>query len=255
MDQRPGPDGEPVRIPRIYYYENGIPVDWTSRQALKALNDRRRDAIARFTCDPPWTDLEREYLTQLCVDYPDASILEYAERFNWRFHGDYKEKTGIIGFHQVHPGRTLESVRYEYLSFKKLYDRGEVPQPTREESEKINGMTQDQWLDRHGFGTKEGTKNTKDDGPKGPVAKKAQGTAKQAKSDDAPTEPFVGVDPEIELSDDFLEELFELAGGYHPDEVRKSLSPCPASTDKQFRSAKTPTQMSFLTWTLMTHPV
>ncbi|KAF2659882.1 hypothetical protein K491DRAFT_712177 [Lophiostoma macrostomum CBS 122681] len=220
MDMRPNRDNgnQPKRTAEIYAYENGIPKDWTNHQALKALNDRRRDAISRFTCDPPWTDLEREYLTQLCVDYPDASILEYTERFNYRFKGDYKEKTGFVQFHEIYDGRTIESVRYEYLSFKKLYDRGEVPQPTREETEKINNQTQEQWLEKVGFGPK----NDKDDKPKGKSAMKTKGPAKRATSADMAPHPHHRVDPsKVELPEELEEELLELAGWYNQDEFRQ----------------------------------
>jgi hypothetical protein len=236
---------EPRRVPEIYFYENGTPKDWNNHQALKALNDRRRDAISRLTCDTPWTELEREYLTQLCIDYPDASILEYAERFNYRFKNDYKEKTAFLRFHKIQDGpqdgRTLESVRYEYLSFKKLYDQGVVPQPTREETEKINGKTEGQWLEEHGFGPKDGTKNDKGDASKGTATKKAKASTKQAKSDDTMTDPFEGIEgvsADIKMSPEFYEKLYELAGGYHPEEVRHSMPAILASTDQTFQIRK-----------------
>ena len=218
MDMRPimNKDGtsSPRRKPIIYYYENGIP-DWDSTQALKALNDRRRDAIARHTCDFPWSELERQYLTQLCTDHPDASILELAERFNYRFQGDFKEVVAFGGFHKIHPGRTIESIRYEYCNHKKLYDQGEVPKPTREETEKQDpkgknkGQHPDDWMREH-FGpfiTDPGNEYT------GPIARKRRAPLK------------------LELPVELEDELLELAG-FYLDKVRSLLLASFVTTNK-----------------------
>jgi hypothetical protein len=129
IDMRPKSRTEstPKRMPTFYVYENGIPKDWDNKQAIKALNDRRQQAIDRITRDPPWNDFEREYLVQILTDYPNASIKEIAERFNWRFKDQEYPKMTAFAWDYVSRGRTLESVRYEYLSAKHKYDTGEIP--------------------------------------------------------------------------------------------------------------------------------
>ncbi|KAF2003682.1 hypothetical protein P154DRAFT_561125 [Amniculicola lignicola CBS 123094] len=132
MDMRPisKKNQEPRRRPTTYIMEHGKPKDWNDARTIKLLNDRRRDAVNRITCDPPFTETEREYLAELIQEHPNASITELTERFNYRFKGDFVEKVGF-GFEEQHPGRTIESVRYEYLSWKQTYDKGEVPRPKR----------------------------------------------------------------------------------------------------------------------------
>ncbi|CAI9637365.1 unnamed protein product [Alternaria burnsii] len=117
----------PKRSPYVYCYGKR-PRDWNSKQSIKALNDRRYQAIDRVTMDAPWTEIEREYLARLIREDPDASILDLAERHNDRFMGqDYKESTGFFEVGRVSIGRTVESVRYQYTAYKPFYDRGRVP--------------------------------------------------------------------------------------------------------------------------------
>jgi hypothetical protein len=81
--------------------------------------------------DAPWTRIEREYLASLLEEFPDASIWELTERHNDRFMGkDFAQGTGF-GFANLSTGRTVESVRYEYTTYKPLYDRGEAPEMVR----------------------------------------------------------------------------------------------------------------------------
>ncbi|KAF2689828.1 hypothetical protein K458DRAFT_95520 [Lentithecium fluviatile CBS 122367] len=130
IDMRPKSrkDPTPRRMATYYIYENGLPKDWDNKQTIKALNDRRQQAIDRITMDPPWTNFEREYLCSLFIDHPDASILEIAERFNWRFMDqDFTKPTGFGGWDYISKGRTTESIRHEYLTYKHKYDVGEVP--------------------------------------------------------------------------------------------------------------------------------
>ncbi|KAF2020996.1 hypothetical protein BU24DRAFT_487505 [Aaosphaeria arxii CBS 175.79] len=138
-------DQNPRRAPAYYAYE-GIPKDWNDKAMLHTLNDRRRDAIRRITEDPPYAQIEREYLVRLLTDHPDASITELAERFNYRFAGDIKESTAFY-FGELYEKRTLESVRAEYLEHKPLYDRGIVPCPKRPENDKIAKKYQQQRID------------------------------------------------------------------------------------------------------------
>jgi hypothetical protein len=115
----------PKRTAETYVNPHGKPNDWNDMQAIKLLNDRRTQALDRITRDAPWTKREREYLAQLLTDKPDASIWELAELHNDHFMG--QECTDDIGF-ELSEGRTVESVRYEYVTYKPLYDAGEVPE-------------------------------------------------------------------------------------------------------------------------------
>jgi hypothetical protein len=129
IDMRPKSrkDPTPRRMPTYYMYQNGQPKNWNNRQVVKALNDRRQQAIDRITMDPPWTDFEREYLADILIDYPNASIKEITERFNWRFKGqDFAKPTAFV-WDYLSVGRTIESIRHEYLISKHKYDVGEVP--------------------------------------------------------------------------------------------------------------------------------
>lgn len=117
--------GLPRRRAEVYYTKHGKPADWNNMQAIKALNDRRTQAIDRVTEDAPWTKLERKYLAQLLTDNPDASIWELAELHNDHFMD--KDCTTGLGL-ELSEGRTVESVRYEYVTYKPLYDAGEVPE-------------------------------------------------------------------------------------------------------------------------------
>ncbi|KAH7564441.1 hypothetical protein BM1_01488 [Bipolaris maydis] len=132
IDMRPKSKNDPTpkRKPTIYCYGK-TPKDWNNMQTIKALNDRRYQAIDRTTMDRPWQRIEREYLASLLQDTPDASIWELTERHNARFMGqDFAEATGF-GFANLSAGRTVESVRYEYTTYKPLYDAGKVPEAIR----------------------------------------------------------------------------------------------------------------------------
>ncbi|EMD60212.1 hypothetical protein COCSADRAFT_346777 [Bipolaris sorokiniana ND90Pr] len=132
IDMRPKSKKDPMpkRKPTIYCYGK-TPKDWNNMQTIKALNDRRYQAIDRTTMDHPWQRIEREYLASLLQNMPDASIWELTERHNARFMGqDFTEATGF-GFANLSSGRTVESVRYEYMTNKSLYDAGKVPEAIR----------------------------------------------------------------------------------------------------------------------------
>ncbi|KAH7093365.1 hypothetical protein FB567DRAFT_434421, partial [Paraphoma chrysanthemicola] len=126
----------PRRLPTFYFYEHGKPKDWASGQAVKALNDRRQQAIDRNTLDDPWSAVEKTYLASLLAEYPDASIWELTERHNDRFMGvDFVGATAFE-FSDLSIGRTVESVRHEYVTFKAMYDNGEAPTGVRWRTEK-----------------------------------------------------------------------------------------------------------------------
>ncbi|KAI2474473.1 hypothetical protein Ptr902_00816 [Pyrenophora tritici-repentis] len=132
IDMRPksNKDQSPKRTPAIYCYGK-VPRDWDNMQAIKALNDRRYQSIDRMTMDAPWTRIEREYLASLLAENPDASIWELTELHNDRFmNKDFATETGF-GFANLSVGRTVESVRYEYCTYKPFYDKGEAPKMIR----------------------------------------------------------------------------------------------------------------------------
>ena len=156
IDMRPmrsGPEkGVPRRQPITWYFQNGKPKDWADvKQTLHAMNTRRRDNLRTITCDVPWTAYERQYLAELFRDHPNASITELAERHNYLFTNNFRdgplEEIRDVAFHQViaelSTGRTTESFRHEYLTWKHVYDAGDIPNPARDEThKKTNAVVQ-----------------------------------------------------------------------------------------------------------------
>jgi hypothetical protein len=138
MDMRPKSkhDQTPRRTPTYYCFDAGTPKDWNDKQAIKALNDRRGQAIDRNTLDAPWQAAEREYLAQLLREQPDASIWELAELHNDHFMGNEFVETTGFSFAQRSSGRTVESVRHEYVTYKPNYDNGEAPTNVRNKVDK-----------------------------------------------------------------------------------------------------------------------
>ena len=138
---RAGPNkGQPARQPVVWFYKNGKPKDWTEmKRTMHALNQRRREIIRDITRDPPWTRLERECLARLFKEHPGASITELAERHNYAFKGNFRNDIHAsedVAYHQfgeeLSEGRTIESFRHEYLTWKAVYDAGNYPEPARE---------------------------------------------------------------------------------------------------------------------------
>ncbi|KAF1935930.1 hypothetical protein EJ02DRAFT_438890 [Clathrospora elynae] len=132
IDMRPKckKDPTPRRTPLMYTY-GGKPKDWNHMQSIKALNDRRYQGIDRTTVDAPWTRMEREYLASLLGEFPDASIWDLTEQHNDRFMGkDFVHGTGFP-FANLSTGRTVESIRYEYTTYKPAYDQGQAPDMVR----------------------------------------------------------------------------------------------------------------------------
>lgn len=156
IDMRPirsGPNkGVPRRQPITWHFQNGKPKDWADvKQTLHAMNTRRRDNLRAITRDVPWTAYERQYLAELFRDYPNASITELAERHNYLFTNNFRdgplEEIHDVAFHQVtaelSTGRTTESFRHEYLTWKHVYDSGDIPNPARDEThKKTNSIVQ-----------------------------------------------------------------------------------------------------------------
>ncbi|OCL02323.1 hypothetical protein AOQ84DRAFT_423606 [Glonium stellatum] len=121
------------------YWSYPEPKNWNDPRSIKILNDRRREAIKRVTCDVPWEQEEREYLVELFQEKPDISIKELAERFNYRFRGDFigdgfcghpliEVQVNRVDLDELRGSRTLECIRAEYLEHKAEYDAGIVPE-------------------------------------------------------------------------------------------------------------------------------
>ncbi|CAI6325258.1 unnamed protein product [Periconia digitata] len=122
----------PRRKPVFYEWnpEKGAPIDWNNKQAIKALNDRRQQAISRITRDRDWTEEERAELADIFAQSPDISILEATERFNWWMLGTDE------AWLEDNMLRTVESVRYEYLSHQESYDAGGKPKTRKKGTKK-----------------------------------------------------------------------------------------------------------------------
>jgi hypothetical protein len=248
--------GLPRRTADTYVNPHGKPNDWNDMQAIKLLNDRRTQALDRVTRDAPWTKLEREYLAQLLTDNPDASIWELTELHNDRFMG--QECTTGVGF-ELSEGRTVESVRHEYVTYKPLYDAGEAPETRWSRNKSDQGKRQDQFMTKK-FGEPnrtvsedfESQSDSDDEDSKIPKKKKKTTPKKEAKpkkepkkkatpktkksakkstktaesdSEDEGKLTIQAADPiakQFKLSD-ADEELLELGGVYNPEEIRTSV--------------------------------
>ncbi|KAF2025780.1 hypothetical protein EK21DRAFT_116485 [Setomelanomma holmii] len=240
----------PRRQPFVYCYDHGVPKDWNNVQAVKGLNDRRGQSINRITLDDPWTKIEREYLAALLTDFPDVSIWELTEKHNDRFMNEDFAATTAFDFSEQSQGRTVESVRHEYVTYKAFYDNGETPTGVRWHTEKskkgralhaekkmqqvfglpdkkledAHDVAQDKAIDDEDGTPKQSAKAVKEATLKKLASQKVKFTMKPKKSlkkydnegelDNAPKVPM-GEQPK-------LGGLLELAGAYHPDEVRHS---------------------------------
>ncbi|KAF2727475.1 hypothetical protein EJ04DRAFT_529417 [Polyplosphaeria fusca] len=136
IDRRKPNEPKPV----LFYPKTGIPKDWHNPVSNKALNDRRFQAIERICADLRWTQTERDFLAGLFQNTPDASILDITRQFNYEFKGvpwgpDGPVRT-MFDIYELHPGRTIESVRFEYIRFKDEYDNGIAPTDPRVEASK-----------------------------------------------------------------------------------------------------------------------
>jgi hypothetical protein len=263
-------DPTPRRLPVIYTYPNGKPKDWNNKQSIKCMNDRKRTAVERNACEPPWMDLEREYFAGLCIEYPNASIKEYAERLNWRFKGDFMSKTAFFEWcptanrklHEHHPGRTLESVVHEYRTYKHLYDQGIAPQPRREASDKRGLKKKDNKkvkTDLEKLIAKFGPPSGKArDEPEAKAARKARVTCRKMKS--API--ILDSDNEAEYDEhwpeaakeaeappqpklsELEEEALELVGYYNPEEVSGTVPRIPWNHSSESSVSRSPQESS-----------
>ena len=129
IDMRPknSKDPTPRLSPMYYVYQKGKPKDWGNKQAIKAINDRRQQAIERYTLDRNWTKAERNFLASIFCDFPEVSIKEATDRFNSYFKDQDFVSSTAFAWDNFSTGRTIESVRYEYLSNQRSYDAGEAP--------------------------------------------------------------------------------------------------------------------------------
>jgi len=224
-------------------------------QAVKALNDRRGQAIDRVTLDAPWSRIEREYLADILSEYPDASIWEITMRHNDRF----KDKESIadtgFAFAPLSTGRTVESVRHQYMTYKPCYDKGEAPEGVRfrndnslagkalraskkvenafgkpnkalekEFDEKSGGRAEGEDADGSGDETETTPKKTPaKKATKAKATKKAVPKKSAATIEDEDEAPVLPMKEQPKLSAE-EEELWELAGGSEAGEHRASPS-------------------------------
>jgi hypothetical protein len=241
IDMRPKSkkDPTPKRTPVVYCYGK-VPKDWDHMQSIKALNDRRYQAIDRTTMDAPWSRIEREYLASLLRETPDASIWDLTERHNDRFMGkDYTNQTGF-GFGSLSTGRTVESVRYEYTTYKPLYDEGRAPDMVRWrgdqsiEGKEVRATARTERafgppskaLEMAHDAERSAAEDDDEATPKKRSSKKSEATVESERDDASETEPFIGQ----EKLDEDSEALLELAGAYGPDVYQYSGSDGPPTS-------------------------
>lgn len=242
IDMRPisKNDQNPRRAPIHYAYEHGKPVSWSDKQSIKALNDRRTQAISRITGDSPFSRFEREYLAQLCKDNDDASIWMLASLFNDHFMGQEHTASTAFDFHELSSGRTTESVRHEYMTYKPAYDKGEAPEGVRYRNDdsaagkalrvskkmvKIFGppskALEKEFDEASGATADDEAGEVSDDDGKATPKKKAKKPAPKMVSKGAePTVPFKDQPKLSHLG----EELLELAGAYDDDGETRAAS-------------------------------
>jgi hypothetical protein len=260
IDMRPKSkkDPTPRRAPTFYVFEHGKPKDWNNMQAIKCLSDRRNQAIQRVTQDAPWSLIERQYLSQIINERPDASIWEWTELHNDRFMDeDFATSTGF-SFTEKSEGRTCESVRAEYVTYKLAYDNGAPPENIRWCSDKSlagkaiaaagkfeaafglpDKKLEKEWDDTHDSDDDEDVPDQDQvvDGTPKPSKKKVKTPAKKstpkkraAKKSKAvisgsDTEGKLQAEASARMAEqpklgDLEESLLELAGVYNPEEIR-----------------------------------
>ena len=249
MDMRPKSklDPTPKREPIIYKNQRGKPSNWNDKYAIKCINDRRDDAINRITLDAPWIKIEREYLASICRDFPNASIWEMTQHFNSHFMGQDFIVDTALSFMLLHPGRTIESIRSEYMTYKPRYVRGMIPTHIRYRLDRsLAGKALEAKVER-AFGPPDKTLQNLWD------KKATQGNEsdEDAMQDD---EEAMHEDNEAGSSDtlknprlhDATEEFLDLADAYSQDEIRASpssisaLTPAAGSTSQLTNAAAIP---------------
>ncbi|KAF1957023.1 hypothetical protein CC80DRAFT_547736 [Byssothecium circinans] len=226
IDMRPrsAKDPTPRRLPTYYVYQQGKPLDWDNKQAVKAINDRRQQAIDRFTLDRNWTKAERNLLASIFHEVPDVSIKEATDRFNTHFKDrDFVSSTAFT-WDNLSTGRTIESVRFEYLSNKRSYDAGEAPQRKELNDKTEEGRIAAKILEEK-FG-KADSALMSDDGDESDdeVMQEPKAAQVQLKQAAMRGEAHVGgPEPEPAFFTDDEEELLQLAGYVSEDERPASL--------------------------------
>ncbi|KAJ4381483.1 hypothetical protein N0V86_002842 [Didymella sp. IMI 355093] len=126
MDQRCDSGSvKPRRRPIHYWYKaGGMLLEWDNPDALNDLNKGLKGAIRTNSHEPAWQPNERAALAGICIANRDASIWDIAIIFNDEIHSLAEGKTEEAGYPS---GRTIESVRHEYLCYKSLYESGNAP--------------------------------------------------------------------------------------------------------------------------------
>ncbi|KAF2488414.1 hypothetical protein BU16DRAFT_545417 [Lophium mytilinum] len=139
IDMRVDPKTKkPKRQPM--YWTWGAPLNYNDNRTIKVINDRRKTNIERICCDAPWTEYERKILALLFEMYPEMSMREAAERWNYHFvnnitggyvgnaNSDDPEETQVVEPDAIRRcPRTLESIRAEYLENQEAYNVGQAP--------------------------------------------------------------------------------------------------------------------------------
>lgn len=259
MRARSTKDPTPRRLPTTYAFEHGKPKDWNNMQAVKCLNDRRGQALDRVCCDAPWSKIERQYLSQIINEHPDASIWKWTELYNDRFMDDDFATSSGFTFVEKSEGRTVESVRHEYVTYNVAYNNGAPPENIRWRTDKsVTGkaiaaagkfeMTfglpdkklEKQWDEANesngdeDVAVQNGVNGTpqppkkkaktpaKKPAPKKRAAKKSKAVVEELNArGELQAEAAARMAEQPKLSDD-EEALLELAGVYHPEEIRNS---------------------------------
>ncbi|KAF1977392.1 hypothetical protein BU23DRAFT_596324 [Bimuria novae-zelandiae CBS 107.79] len=126
IDMRKGANKQPKRQPIYWAHKNGVPKDWSDKDMVKRLNDSYRDNVKSITVDAVWSQKEAHAIAECLRKNKDVSIKEVAWRLNDKFMGEDVFATPEK-WDEKFRGRTIESVRAEYLAHKRLYDQGLEP--------------------------------------------------------------------------------------------------------------------------------
>ncbi|KAF9741350.1 hypothetical protein PMIN02_004376 [Paraphaeosphaeria minitans] len=139
-------DKEPKRQLVIWHNKNGAPKDWKDKYAIKKLNAAHQENIRSICRDFTWSQSEADFIAQQFKDSPNMSIRELAYHFNNYFIGDF-HLSSPEEWDAVHTGRTIESIRSEYLAHQHGYDNGEAPKKSELRGKYFmhaNGLSEEQ---------------------------------------------------------------------------------------------------------------
>lgn len=126
MDLRPigGKNQKPKRRAVIFEYLHGMPDDWNDTTSLNDMNKALQGAIKSHAHEAPWSQVERDCLAHICAEHPEKCIWYIAEQFNDIAHPVTPEE---LEDDQYPKGRSIESIRHEYLVHKLYYEKGYAP--------------------------------------------------------------------------------------------------------------------------------